>query len=181
MSALGCRLRLSLYASLSPPRRRRGETVGSRPSPPPLSRLLLGASVFDFPLSTRPGGSGVVGGRGKQKTKNRGGPGPRMSKYLVQEGVTDVTDATDPKPRDVRVTEAILTSVGTAQLNPPGGTMGAEAIQDLNFQENPHLGPPALKTFACGASNGRNGRNGRLFLFFAQGARPLRGGGRGGT
>ena len=23
-----------------------------------------------------------------------------MSKYLVQEGVTDVTDATDPKPRD---------------------------------------------------------------------------------
>ena len=106
-----------------------------------------------------------------------------MSKYLVQEGVTDVTDATDPKPRDVRVTEAILTSVGTPQLNPPGGTMGAEAIQDLNFQKNPHLGPPALKTFACacGASNGRNGRNGRLFLFFAQGARPLRGGGRGGT
>ena len=48
-----------------------------------------------------------------------------MSKYLVQEGVTDVTDATDPKPRDVRVTEAILTSVGTPQLNPPGGTMGA--------------------------------------------------------
>ena len=58
-----------------------------------------------------------MGGRGKQKTKNRGGPGPRMSKYLVQEGVTDVTDATDPKPRDVRVTEAILTSVGTPQLN----------------------------------------------------------------
>ena len=58
-----------------------------------------------------------------------------MSKYLVQEGVTDVTDATDPKPRDVRVTEAILTSVGTPQLNPPGGTMGAEAIQDLNFQK----------------------------------------------
>ena len=68
-----------------------------------------------------------MGGREK-KTKNRGGPGPRMSKYLVQEGVTDVTDATDPKPRDVRVTEAILTSVGTPQLNPPRGSMVAEAI-----------------------------------------------------
>ena len=51
-----------------------------------------------------------------------------MSKYLVQEGVTDVTDATDPKPRDVRVTEAILTSVGTPQLNPPGVSMVAEAV-----------------------------------------------------
>ena len=32
-------------------------------------------SVFDFPVSGRPGGSGAVGGRGKQKIENRGGGG----------------------------------------------------------------------------------------------------------
>ena len=76
-----------------------------------------------------------------------------MSKYLVQEGVTDVTDATDPKPRDVRVTEAILTSVGTPQLNPPGGTMGAEAIYD---GRRGHPGPQFSKKSSSWASSPQN-------------------------
>ena len=105
-----------------------------------------------------------------------------MSKYLVQEGVTDVTDATDPKPRDVRVTEAILTSVGTPQLNPPGGTMGAEAIQDLNFQKNPHLGPrqPSKRLPAARVTDVTDVTD-VCFCFLHRGPDPLRGGGRGGT
>ena len=53
---------------------------------------------------------------------------------LVQEGVTDVTDVTDvtvPQPRDLTVAGAILTSVRTPQLDPPGGSMVAEDILTL--------------------------------------------------
>ena len=41
----------------------------------PRAPAAAGPSVVDFPLSTRPWGAGVVGGRGKQKTENRGGAG----------------------------------------------------------------------------------------------------------
>ena len=51
-----------------------------------MSDSTAGRSVFDFPVSTRPGGSGVVGGRGKQKTKNRGGPGTQGLSHSLRRG-----------------------------------------------------------------------------------------------
>ena len=46
--------------------------------PPPLP----GRSVFDSPVSARPGGSEAVGGREKTKTENRGGPGgPQLREW----------------------------------------------------------------------------------------------------
>ena len=40
-----------------------------------LADTMAGRSVFDLPVSARPGGSGAAGGREKQKTENTGGPG----------------------------------------------------------------------------------------------------------
>jgi hypothetical protein len=57
-----------------------------------------------------------------------------MPTDLVQEGCNGRNGRNGPQPRDVTVAESILTSVGTPQLNPPGDSMGAEAILDLIFQ-----------------------------------------------
>ena len=50
------------------------------------ARARAGPSVFDFPLSTRPGGVRGSGREGKTKNKKQRGPGPRMPTDLVQEG-----------------------------------------------------------------------------------------------
>ena len=57
-----------------------------------------GPSVFDLPVSGRPGGVRGSGREGKTKNKKRRGPSPRMPTDLLQEGcngcngrVTDVT------------------------------------------------------------------------------------------
>ena len=96
----------------------------------------------------------------------------------VQEGCNGRNGRNGPPTGDMTRAEAILTSVGNPQLNPPGGSMVSEATLALNFQGNAHLGPPALKIFACGACKGQKTVP---ILFFAQGARGLRGGRRGPT
>ena len=70
-----------------------------------------------------------------------------MPTDLVQEVCNGRNGCNGPQPRDVTVAEAILTSIGTPQLNSPGGSMGAEAILDHNFKENPDIGPPQPQKF----------------------------------
>ena len=61
------------------------------------------------------------------------GPGLKTLTDLVQEGCNRRNGHNGPQPGDSRITEAILTSVETPRLNPPGGSMVAEAI--LTFKD----------------------------------------------
>ena len=56
------------------------------------------------------------------------GPGLKTLTDLVQEGCNGRNGRNGPPTRGLEITEAILTSVETPRLNPPGGSMVAEAI-----------------------------------------------------
>ena len=75
----------------------------------------------------------------------RGG-GLKTLTDLVQEGCNRRNGHNGPQPGDSRITEAILTSVETPRLNPPGGSMVAAAmILTFKMKENAHFGPPDFK------------------------------------
>ena len=68
--------------------------------------------------------------------------------------------------------EVIPTSVGTPQLNSPGGLMVAESILDINFEGKCSSWASRSQNFACGACNNgyvKRSENG-LFLFSVWGA-----------
>ena len=120
-----------------------------------LSRRPAGPSVFDLPVSGRPGGVRGSGREGKTKNKKQRGPSPRMLTDLVQEWCNgrNGRNGRPTRPPDGCIGHP-LTSVGIPRLNPPGGLMVAEAILDLNFQRKCSSWPSRSQTFACGACNG---------------------------
>ena len=75
------------------------------------------------------------------------GPGLKTLTDLVQEGCNGRNGRYGP-PREL---EAILTSVVTRQLNPPGGSMTAEAILTFKIEGKCSSWASSLKNFACGA------------------------------
>ena len=71
------------------------------------------------------------------------------------------------------VAEAILTSVGTPQLNPPGGSMVPEAALAFKNEGKCSFWASSSQNFACGACNGYvTVRKRYVFVFCGGGPGP---------
>ena len=105
------------------------------------------------------------------------GPGLKTLTDLVQEGCNRRNGRNGPPTpglEDYRA-EAILTSVETPRLNPPGGSMVTEAILTFKNEGKCSIWASSLQNFACGACNGQKTV---CFCFLFGGDQALRGWGR---
>ena len=111
-----------------------------------------GRSVFDLPVSRRPGGVRGSGREEKTKNKKRRGPSPRMPTDLVQEGCNGRNGRNGRNGPPTRgpdgrcIGHPDLRWCSTTQST-PWGLMVAEAILDLNFQRKSSSWAFSPKTF----------------------------------